>query len=123
MGKRLPPGEAERRAAERKRVFWAGENYKKYDPAVEGYGSAEEWASAARAFLGGDTKPESRAGIDMMVLGLTVMPVDQRALHSAWKKAVMKLFQEKGSDTAPGYAEGFQALMEASARLMYKNGW
>ena len=55
MGRRLPPGEAERRAAERQRAFFAGEKHKKYDPETEGYGDYAQWASAASAFINGET--------------------------------------------------------------------
>lgn len=131
MGKRLPPGEAERRAAERKRATWAGERYARYDPQTDGYGSFKEWARAASAFIHDDEGIEyadipsadttervsSRRYIDprLLLLGLEEMPADLAALKRAYRTAVMQSYRENGSsDTSPVYVSAFMEITKAN---------
>ena len=145
MGRKLPPGEAERRAAERRARTWSGANYKTYDPEEEGYGSYEQWAGAASAFANGEFiyietefKPEPKpAGTteapkakpthsnpDVAILGMDNFPADYAALKSAYRKAVFKSFQDSGSsDTSPAYVSAFMALTKAHDRLKRQKGW
>ena len=147
MGRRLPPGEAERRAAERQRAFFAGEKHKKYDPETEGYGDYAQWASAASAFINGETifiettfeQPKANPGNTeqpkakpratstdpyLAALGLSEMPADVKALTSTYRKAVFGAFQAAGSkDTSPEYVKAFMSLTQAYDRLKARKGW
>ncbi len=123
MGKRLPPGEAERRAAERKRRLWGGETTHTYNPEKEGFGNSQEWRGNAEAFARGDTVvntvSKSKVDPDMELLGLSEMP-DRPGLSRCYRKEAAKLFRAYGSDTAPGYSEAFGKLTEAYNRLAAK---
>lgn len=146
MGKRLPPGEAERRAAERKRATFAGENYRTYDVEKEGYGSYDQWAAAAAAFLDGDiiyldtTAPKAKpAGQQeapkakptpthsnpwLATLGMDFMPREIKELTSAYRKAVFAAFRDAGSsDTSPVYVNAFMALTKAYDSFKRSKGW
>lgn len=147
MGKRLPPGEAERRAAERRARTWSGANYKTYDPETEGYGSYEEWAAAAAAFNNGDfirletefksepkpngqqeapkAKPKpTHSNPDVAIFGLADFPADYTVLKSAYRKAVFKAYQDAGSsDTSPVYVNAFMALTKAHDRIKRQRNW
>ena len=144
MGKRLPPGEAERRAAERHRATFSGEKYKRYDPETEGYGSYAEWASAAAAFLNGDVifevetdvkpeptakKPETakkkkNANPNLAALDLDEMPIDFNGLKSGYRKAVFAAFRAAGSnDTSPDYVNAFTKITKAFETIKRQKGW
>ena len=137
MGKRLPPGEAERRAKERAQATWSGANYKKYDPTSEGYGSYEQWAAAAAAFVNGDTfeaieiKPAAASANtkkkpnnpDLILLNLDEMPIDMKVLKSAYRREVLFTYQQTGSsDTNPVYVEAFRKLTRAFDRIRIRQG-
>ena len=146
MGRRLPPGEAERRAAERKRATFAGENYKTYDVEKEGYGSYAQCAAAAAAFANGEfvfqidtDAPKAKPGQQeapkaarkptstnpwLAILDLEVMPIDAKTLTSAYRKTVFAAFQLHGSvDTSPDYVKSFMELTKAYDRLKMQRGW
>lgn len=113
MGRRLPPGEAERRAAERKRAFWAGETHKTYDPKVEGFGSPDEWEQMAFARFG--MLPPARMGgltEELVLLNLAARPTMLAELKSAFRKAMMKAHPDHG-----GSNEMARRVMEAFAKL------
>lgn len=121
MGKRLPPGEAERRKRERAKATWSGANYKRYDP-KDGHGSHDQWAGTAQAFANGDTVMVTPVNADLAILGLSEMP-DKRGLNKVYRNAVAAVFKRFGSDTAPGYAEAFLAVKEAYDRVKIGQGW
>lgn len=140
MGARLPPGEAERRAAERKRATWSGANYARYDPLTEGYGSFKSWADAAAAFIHGDpadfvfleepAKPapeqQNRKPVDprLAALGLDDWPDDVKALTSAYRRAVMTAFKSNGYiDTSEGYVSAFAKITKAYDNLKLRRSW
>ena len=127
MGSRLPPGEAERRAKERARKTWSGENYRKFDPKT-GFGSADQWAGTAKAFADGDVliagevrQPPINA--DLAYFGLSEMPETDRDLAKAQQRARKALFAHFGSDTAVGYADAFITLTEAYDRIRMQQRW
>lgn len=140
MGKRLPPGEAERRAAERHRATFSGEKYKRYDPDTEGYGSYEQWAALAAAFLNGDVvfeietdaKPEAKptakkkksSNPDLAILDLDAMPIDFNALKKGYRAAAMTAFQEHGSnDRSEQYVNAFRRVTIAFENIKRQKGW
>lgn len=142
MGKRLPPGEAERRAAERQRATWSGERYARYDPLTEGYGSFKSWADAAAAFIHGDLEgnyfewaegteeivkpvgPKRRVDSHLERLGLDDPPADLKALISAYRRCVMKAFQLSGSsDTDPRYVASFREITLSFDHLKLARAW
>jgi hypothetical protein len=116
MGKRLPPGEAERRAAERRRKTWAGETKKRYDTS-NGFGNADRWTGTAKAFVNGDVVVALPVNETLALLGLSEMPANKAGLGRAYRKAVGAIHKQYGSDTAPGYAEAFQTIRDAYQRL------
>jgi hypothetical protein len=120
MGRRLPPGEAERRAAERKRKQWddvrSGKAYKKYNPNDGlGRGSSEQWQDAADARLNGRLVAAPKLDDDLVLLGLTEMPADEKALGRAYRLASRSAHPDAGGSDA-----AFTALREAYDRLMEK---
>lgn len=138
MGKRLPPGEAARRAKERARAMYSGEKYK--IGAVKG--SETLWASIASAFVSGDATflEDARvfaAGTGatgahrkknpnplLASLGLDAMPTDLKALRAGYRTAVLTAFVAAGhSDSAPAYVAAFQRISEAYDRIKIMNGW
>lgn len=142
MGKRLPPGEAERRAAERHRATFSGEKYKHYDPETEGYGSYEQWAAMAAAFVNGDVvfeietdvkpstteapraKKKKSTNPDLAALDLDEMPNEFKVLNSAYRKKAMAVFREHGSnDRSPDYVNAFRKITLVFDRLKLRRGW
>jgi hypothetical protein len=133
MGKRLPPGEAERRAAERKRAFFAGETHKKYDPETDGYGDYAQWASMAAAFVDGDffyaididaPKIKRQNNPDFDILGLTEHPANLKNLTGFYRRAVKNAYMAAGSkDTAPEYVNAFMAITKAYDRIKRQRGF
>ena len=120
MGRRLPPGEAERRAEERRRKRWtdmkSGAAYKQYNPNDGlGRGSAEQWQNTADARLNGHLVAGPKLDGDLVLLGLTEMPADRRALSRAYRRASRTAHPDVG-----GSDEAFRALTEAYDRLMEK---
>lgn len=131
MGKRLPPGEAERRAKERARKLWSGEVYKKIEP-----GSPEAWRAAAAAFMDGDIEfvtdahnfvPPSKSNNSnpyLAVLNLDEMPDDFVGLKKAYRNAIMTAFRDNGfKDTSPEYVTAFATITTAYDRLRMPRGW
>lgn len=137
MGARLDPAERDRRAAERRRKTFSGENYKIYDVEKEGYGSFHDWAGIAAAFVNGDTffeisvddapkvknkKVHTDPVLD--ILGLEKYPTNIKELTSAYRKMVFAAFREAGSkDTAPEYVNAFKNITIAFERIKNKKGW
>lgn len=130
MGARLPPGEAERRAKERARRTWSGENYKRYNPDVDGYGSPDEWERIADELFGRERfadndadaeqprathKPTGNRFLD--ALGLHVMPSKLVDLVRAFRAAMFKAHPDYG-----GTNEAARAVLEAYAYLKRKVG-
>jgi hypothetical protein len=140
MGKRLPLGEAERRAAERHRATFSGEKYKRYDPETEGYGSFAEWASAAAAFINGEVqfeiegetttqaKPASakkkHSNPLLATLDLDEMPINLGGLNKGYRSAVMAAFRAANSnDTSPDYVNAFSKITRAFETIKRQKGW
>lgn len=133
MGKRLPPGVAEARAAERARATFSGEKYKRYDPETEGYGSYAEWASAAAAFIDGevifavetDNKPKKKnTNPNLAILDLDEMPIDFASLKSSYRRAAMTAFREaNSSDSSPDYVNAFRKITIAFETIKRQKGW
>ena len=136
MGARLDPAERDRRAAERRRKTFSGENYKTYNVVEEGFGSFREWAGIASAFVNGETffeiasdaapKTKKKTNQDpiLVILGLEVYPSNLKDLNSAYRKAVFAAFRDAGSkDTAPEYVKAFKNITLAFERIKNKNGW
>lgn len=133
MGKKLPPGEAERRAKERAMATWSGEKYKKVEP-----GDEAMWASIASAFVNGDvsfleeardfkadTGPKKRKNPNpQAALDLDDMPTDFKGLTVGYRKAVMAAFRAADcSDTAPAYVAAFKTITQAYDRIKMMKGW
>lgn len=136
MGARLPPGEAERRAAERKRATFSGEKYRRYDPETEGYGNYAEWAGMAAAFVNGDvtfetetvtpkpTVKKKNSNPNLAALDLDEMPIEFTGLKSGYRRAVMAAFADAGSsDTSPAYVNAFRKITLAFETLKRQKGW
>ena len=120
MGRRLPPGEAERRAAERRRKQWddvrSGKAYKQYNPNDGlGRGSAEQWQDTAEARLNGRLVAAAKLDGDLVLLDLTEMPATKQALRRAYRLASRTAHPDGG-----GSDEAFRALTAAYDRLMEK---
>lgn len=100
MGRRLPPGEAERRAKERARRTWSGETNVKYDPSVVGYGSYDQWIAAAEAITGTKLRvgADRKANPDLDILGLSELPETMEKLKRAYRNAMMVHHPDKGGD-------------------------
>lgn len=128
MGRRLPPGEAERRAEERRKKRWAdmqsGAAYDSFDPDDElGYGSREQWQGTAEARMDGREGPKGRrkkktvngktTDPDLLKLELNELPTDQKALDLAYRKRSRK----DHPDVPGGSHDAFLALTAAYDRL------
>lgn len=112
MGRpRLTPEERQERRRERSRRSFSDESYRHYDPATEGYGSAEEWIGTAEAVL--QRKPPAKVDADLDLLGLKAMPGDRKELHRAFRLASTKAHPDAG-----GSNEAFLAITTAYERLM-----
>lgn len=91
MGRRLPPGEAERRAEERRKKRWAdmrsGAAYQQFNPNDDvGYGSQDQWRGTAEARMEGRiSRRAPKADADLQLLGLSTLPADRRALDRAFR--------------------------------------
>ena len=117
MGRRLPPGEAERRAEERRRKSWAdvksGAAYKQYNPNDgHGRGSTEQWQRTADARLGGHLVAAPKLDGDLVLLGLTEIPATVKLLDRAYRLASRTAHPDGG-----GSDEAFIALAAAYDRL------
>jgi hypothetical protein len=115
MGARLDPAERDRRAAERRRRTWAGENYKKYDPAKEGYGSVEDWVAAAEAMAGSRSLlsvAKAEVPADLVLLFLDAMPPTMEALKKAYRNSLFAYHPDHGGTDAQCIA-----AQDAFARL------
>jgi hypothetical protein len=142
MGRGLPDGVAEERAAERKRKTFSGENYQTYDPEVEGYGSYEEWAAMAAAFVNGDvqfeieddtiteptkpanTKKKKNANPNLAVLDLDEMPINLVGLKKGYRSSVMAAFRAaESNDTSPDYVNAFSKITRAFEMIKRQKGW
>jgi hypothetical protein len=110
MGRRLPPGEAERRAAERARRTWSGADYKTYDPQAEGYGNYAEWERLAEELfgrIGDDLKDQTRSRHGstgpgwtndplLRALGLDRLPTHVEGLTKAFRERMFKVHPDHG---------------------------
>ena len=122
MGRRLPPGEAERRAKERARGLWSGESYEKYDPVKEGYGSAAEWIAAAEAMAAGrgtfkrvdGAKSEKVRDENLVIMGLDKMPDTIDGLKKAFRNACFVYHPDRGGNT-----KAMQDLLAAYRKLLH----
>jgi hypothetical protein len=124
MPGKLPPGEAERRAAERKRAFFAGEGGARYDTKKNGFGSEAKWKAGAEAFVNGDVVLAKTPSADLILLGLEEMPDDVKGLVKAYRAASMKLYRKYGSDNlTAGYKDEFTALTKARDDIKIQKGW
>jgi hypothetical protein len=118
VGRRLPPGEAARRAEARRRASWdrikAGTAH--YDPTDEhGYGSREQWRKAAS----GDgwtahefVEPPPKIELDLTMLGLLAEPKTLAELRAAYRAVARKCHPDTG-----GSHLAFISLKQAYDRL------
>jgi len=113
MPRKLPPGEAARRRAERARATWAGERYRRYDHA-DAPGSTAQWSGHAGAFVRGHVELQH----DQPDRSRTAMPDTAEAVKARWRADALALRNKFGSDTAPGYATEFQALVTEYRRAL-----
>ena len=115
MGRaRLDPVERDRRAAERSRRTWSGENYRTYDPTNDGgFGRKADWERIAAEMFGGKvlTGPPTR-GLWLFLLGLDTMPTTRTALKKAFHTMMFKVHPDMG-----GTAEATREVMEAYEML------
>jgi hypothetical protein len=115
MGRKLPPGEAERRARERSRKLWAGESYKKYDPMKEGFGRPEDWEKIADALYSGVFVPNRSPGTKnpwLIALSLDSLPASLADLTRAFRKAMFTAHPDYG-----GSNEQARTVLEAYSVL------
>jgi hypothetical protein len=127
MGRRLPPGEAERRAEERRKKRWAdmrsGAAYESFNPDDDlGFGSREQWRVTAEARMDGHEAPKGRRRMtvngrttdpDLLRLDLNELPADQKVLDQAYRTRTRK----DHPDMPGGSHVAFLALTEAYQRL------
>lgn len=120
MPARLDPAERERRAKARAKARWeqmkSGEAYAHYDPRTEGYGSEEQWRDTADRVVHGVIKPAPKVDADLMLLNLTEMPTDERALTRAYRLQSRVVHP----DADGGSHDAFLALNAAYERLKLK---
>jgi hypothetical protein len=91
---RLTDTEREAKRKARAAFTFSDAAYKHYDPAREGYGSADEWIAAAEALAGGNrgffkSRPnQPRINPDLVTLMLEEMPSHIDGLKKAFKNAL-----------------------------------
>lgn len=116
---RLRPGEAERRKAERARRTWEGVTHGTYNPAVEGFGSVDDWIAVAEAATqgrGAFKRPAAKQRSDhpdLKWFDLLTMPTDVAELKSAYRRACLKYHPDTG-----GNAGAFHGMLQAFKRLL-----
>lgn len=123
MGRRLPPGEAERRKKERSRTAWAkmnsGEAYKHFNPNDgHGYGDESQWRGTAEERLGVGSLPAMKVDADLALLGLQTLPKDHADARKALYRAYRLASRTAHPDAPGGSHEAFLALKEAYDRLL-----
>lgn len=109
-----------RTLAKRGHDSFSDDAYSHYDVSREGFGSPSDWIRAAeqRAYGRGRyqrprrTVPSQTA--DLLLLNLTTMPADAKALVRAMRKQAMK----DHPDIAGGDTERFKSMINAYERLL-----
>jgi len=113
---RLTPEEREARRKERARHSFSDAAYKHYDPRVDGYGSAEDWISAAEALAFGCgvliKRKLTGVELDCGLLYIDELPGTIAELKSAFRAALFKTHPDHG-----GSNDAVRAVMAAFARL------
>ena len=133
MPSRLDPAERDRRAAERRRATFSGERYRTYDTTT-GFGSEEEWAKMAAAFIKGEkitfdipksTKKHNSTNNPFLdVLGFCSIPNNLTELKAGYRKSVMKAFLDSDSkDTSPEYVRTFRNITTAFEQYKKQRNW
>jgi hypothetical protein len=116
VGRRLPPGEAERRRKLRQWRAFSGDGGPRYDPIRDGYGNPSQWRAAAGegfTFVADPEPTTRRVDADLTVLGLADMPESLRRLHVAWRFASLAAHP----DAPGGSHDAFIAVGQAYERL------
>jgi hypothetical protein len=112
----LSPEERELRRRERVRRSFSEAAYAHYDPRREGYGSAQEWARVADAFVSGFKVLADRGrgtkSPDMALLFLDEMPPTLDRLKTAFRNALFVHHPDHG-----GTNEACRNALEAFKRL------
>lgn len=119
---KLSPEEREKRRKARVARTFSDAAYKKYDPATEGYGSAEQWSAAAEAMANGKgtfarvdgSKSDSVIAAALSVLGLSAMP-DIAGLKKAFRNAMFIAHPDYGGTDAEAIAtmNAYKKLLES----------
>jgi len=93
------------------------DGYRTYDPAVEGYGSPDEWRSAFNRTMGLD-EAESILGADdpLAVLGLQSGATAQQ-IRKAWKRAAFKWHPDRNHGNEDHASEQFKRAKAAHVKL------
>lgn len=114
MGRpRLSPEERETRRKARIAFQFSDAAYEHYDPSVEGYGNAEEWARIAEELFGKAPPTRRFTKNDWLtILGINYMPKTLDELKTVFRKAMMKAHPDHG-----GTSEAARDVLEAYARI------
>jgi hypothetical protein len=118
MGRpRLSPEEREARRKARSKHSFSDAAYQHYDPAVEGFGSEEQWEATAKKLFGDRFVPGSgRATINrnkwLLALGLDEMPETLDNLKKAFRAAMFRNHPDYGGTNAAARdtMEAFEVL-------------
>ena len=115
---RLTDAERAARQRERTRRSFSDEGYRHYNPALEGYGSVDEWLrkadailtgrGIAQAFDPGDTQLQR----DLRTLNLDSLPGDAAGLKRAYRNTLFLVHPDHGGTAAATIAatEAFERL-------------
>lgn len=91
------------------------EDYDRYDPAAEGFGSQDDWEAAAERLATGRgrLRGRQRRNADLDALGLDAMPSTIDLLKAAFRAAVKVAHPDTG-----GSAAAFKRVFAAYERLV-----
>ncbi len=106
------------RKRERSRRSFSKESYRQYNPALEGFGSIDEWMRKAEAILSGHgvtaafEPAETPLQRDLKILNLDALPGDKAGLKRAYRNTLFLVHPDHGGTEAATIAatEAFQRL-------------
>ncbi|RYF09849.1 MAG: hypothetical protein EOO77_22830, partial [Oxalobacteraceae bacterium] len=118
MGARLSDAERAERKKARAKLSFSDASYRHYNPALEGFGSIDEWMRKADAILTGKgilkafDRADTQMSRDLATLNLDALPGDAAGLKRAFRNTAMFTHPDKGGTT-----EAFREVVAAFERL------